>query len=245
MPPTDAPGPVALVGSGEYLEAMADLERRLLDGRPPRYVQIPTAAAPEGEQVLARWLRLGADQADRLGVEQVAIVARDRHDADDPELAQQVEGAGLIYFSGGNPGYLASSLRDTALWRAVVEAWRRGAALAGCSAGAMALTSWAPSSRAWGSGPDPGLGLFDQWRVIPHFDRFGAWMPSPILRRVSRVPDGVHTVGIDEQTALVTGLDADGEWRVYGHRQVWLVDERGRRTGHAVGASVPEPPSIG
>jgi hypothetical protein len=26
---------------------------------------------------------------------------------------------------------------------------------------------------------------------------------------------------------------------------VWLVDERGRRTGHPVGASVPEPQSIG
>jgi cyanophycinase len=237
-----SPGPVALVGSGEYLAVMADLEAQLIAGRPPRYVQIPTAAAPEGEHVLARWLQLGADQADRLDVEQVAIVARDRADADDPELAEQVAGAGLIYFSGGNPGYLAGSLRDTALWRAVVAAWRAGAALAGCSAGAMALTTWAPSSRSWGSAPEPGLGLFDQWRVIPHFDRFGAWMPSPILRRVSRVPAGVHTVGIDEETALVTGLEADRAWRVHGRRKVWLVDQRGRRTGYAAGSVVPRPP---
>jgi cyanophycinase len=242
------PGPVALVGSGEYLETMTSLERRLLEGRSPRYVQIPTAAAPEGEQVLARWLSLGAAQADRLGVEQVAVVARDRHDCDDPELAEQVRGAGLIYLSGGNPGFLAGALRDTALWRAIVEAWRSGAALAGCSAGAMALTSWAPSSRSWGLGGEPGLGLLPQWRVIPHFDRFGAWMPSPILRRVTQVPDSVHTVGIDEETALVRGLDGDS-WRVYGRRKVWVVDRRGKRTGHAPGPSphepgeqVPEPP---
>ena len=44
-----SPGPLALVGSGEYLPVMADVERMLLAGRPPRYVQIPTAAAPEGE----------------------------------------------------------------------------------------------------------------------------------------------------------------------------------------------------
>ena len=234
------PGPVALVGSGEYLESMADLERRLLDGRPPRYVQIPLAAAPEGEQVLARWLNLGAAQADRLGVEQVAVVARDRHDADDPALAAEVEGAGLVYFSGGNPGYLAASLRDTALWRAVVAAWRGGAALAGCSAGAMALTSWAPSSRTWGRTVEPGLDLVPGWRVIPHFDRFGAWMPSPILRRVSQTPDGITTVGIDEETALVTGLDGE-QWRVEGRRSVWLIDARGKRERYEPGAVVPSP----
>ncbi len=239
-----APGPVALVGSGEYLASMTELEGRLLDGRPPRYVQIPTAAAPEGEQVLARWLQLGADQADRLDVEQVAIVARDRHDADDPDLAEQVAGAGLIYLSGGNPGFLASTLRDTVLWRAIVAAWRDGAALAGCSAGAMAMTSWAPSSRNWGLGGEPGLDLFAQWRVIPHFDRFGSWMPSPILKRVAKTPPGVHTVGIDEETALVTGLGPDEEWVVHGHRKVWLVDERGKRTGHEAGEGVPEPASL-
>ena len=42
------PGPLALVGSGEYLEVMADVEGALIEGRPRRYVQIPTAAAPEG-----------------------------------------------------------------------------------------------------------------------------------------------------------------------------------------------------
>jgi cyanophycinase len=241
MPHTDAPGPVALVGSGEYLAAMTELEGRLLEGRPPRYVQIPTAAAPEGEQVLARWLQLGADQADRLGVEQVAVIARDRHDADDPDLAAQVAGAGLIYLSGGNPRFLASTLRDTALWRAIVAAWGSGAALAGCSAGAMAITSWAPSSRSWGLGGEPGLDLFPQWRVIPHFDRFGAWMPSPILRRVANTPASVSTVGIDEETALVAGLDDGGGWHVHGRRKVWLVDSRGKRTGHALGEAVPEP----
>jgi hypothetical protein len=41
-------GPLALVGSGEYLPSMLEIERALITGRPPRYVQIPTAAAPEG-----------------------------------------------------------------------------------------------------------------------------------------------------------------------------------------------------
>ena len=47
-------GPLALVGSGEYLLVMADVEGMLLPGRPARYVQIPTAAAAEGAQSLQR-----------------------------------------------------------------------------------------------------------------------------------------------------------------------------------------------
>ena len=41
------PGPIALVGSGEYLPIMEDVERDLLRGRPPRMAQLATAAAPE------------------------------------------------------------------------------------------------------------------------------------------------------------------------------------------------------
>jgi cyanophycinase len=55
-----SPGPLALAGSGEYLPVTSAFERLLLAGRPPRYVPIPAAAAPEGEEGLRRWLDLGA-----------------------------------------------------------------------------------------------------------------------------------------------------------------------------------------
>src|SRR5438552_15180852 len=74
------PGPLALVGSGEYLAVMAGVEGALIEGRPRRYVQIPTAAAPEGPDRLQYWLDLGAAQAERLGVQQVPVVVRDRDD---------------------------------------------------------------------------------------------------------------------------------------------------------------------
>ncbi|HEY8730078.1 MAG TPA: Type 1 glutamine amidotransferase-like domain-containing protein, partial [Acidothermaceae bacterium] len=136
--------PIALVGSGEYLPVMREVEAALIAGRPPRYVQLATAAAPEGQKSLDRWHRLGKAQADRLGVEQVVVDVRTRADADDPALATAVAGAGLVYLSGGNPAYLADTLRDTAVLRAIVAAHLGGAALAGCSAGAMALADWAP-----------------------------------------------------------------------------------------------------
>jgi len=69
------PGPIALVGSGEYLPIMQDVEAKLIAGRNPKYVQIPTAAAPEGESSLHHWITLGKAQADRIGVEAVSIIA--------------------------------------------------------------------------------------------------------------------------------------------------------------------------
>jgi hypothetical protein len=91
-----SPGPIALVGSGEYLPIMQEVEANLIAGRNPKYVQIPTAAAPEGESSLHHWITLGKAQADRIGVEAVSIIAHDRNDADDPRLAEQVKDAGLI-----------------------------------------------------------------------------------------------------------------------------------------------------
>ena len=228
-------GPLALVGSGEYLPVMQDLEALLLAGRPPRYVQIPTAAAEEGPESLARWVALGRSQADRLGVEAVPVVVRDREEADDPALAALVEGAGLVYLSGGNPPYLAATLRGTRVWEAVQRAWQNGAALAGCSAGAMALTGFAPYVRDLTRAPEPGLGLLATWRVLPHFDRIAEWEPGLVDRVLADLPEGEALIGIDEETALVR-LDRD--WAVHG-RQAVHVMTREARTSYSAGELVP------
>ena len=39
-----------------------------------------------------------------MGVEPVPLEVLDREDAERPELAAKVAGAGLVYLSGGNPG---------------------------------------------------------------------------------------------------------------------------------------------
>lgn len=139
---------MALVGSGEYLDVMLDVDRSLLAGRPARAVFLPTAAAEEGETVVRHWLDLGTRHFERLGVEPVPLPVLSREDADRRDLADLVAGAGLVYLSGGNPGYLATTLRDTLVWQAIRSAWETGTALAGCSAGACALSYVAEDVRA-------------------------------------------------------------------------------------------------
>ena len=233
-------GPLALVGSGEYLEVMLEVERGLLAGRPPVYVQIPTAAAPEGAASLERWVALGRAQAARLGVTARPVVVRDRAEADDPDLVALVAGAGLIYLSGGSPPFLADALRGSALWAAVEQAWRGGAALAGCSAGAIALTSWVPDLRHPVNPTREGLGVVPQLRVIPHFDRFLGWLPDLVGRYLVKTPEGTEVVGIDEDTALIwTG----GHWEVRGRQSVWVLRREGR-TAYADGQRVVLPAPV-
>jgi cyanophycinase-like exopeptidase len=215
---------------------MQEVEANLIAGRNPKYVQIPTAAAPEGESSLHHWITLGKAQAERIGVEAVCVIAHDRNDADDPRIAEQVRGAGLIYLSGGNPSFLANTLRDTLLWREIEAAWRDGAALAGCSAGAMALADHIPTLRLPTHTATSGFGLLPHIRVLPHFDKMFARLPD-FMTKFMKVPEGVSVVGIDEDTAIVGG---PFEWEVQGRQSAWLFID-GHRVAYVHGQTLVTP----
>jgi cyanophycinase-like exopeptidase len=228
------PGKLALVGSGEYLPVMQEIEGWLLEDRPRRYVQLATAAAPEGDRSLARWHQLGADAAQRLDVEQVIVDVRDTVSANDPANAELIRGAGLIYLSGGNPSHLAKALRGTTVWAAIEEEWRGGASLAGCSAGAMALGGYIPDFRHPKRGGVEGLGIVPDIRVLPHFDKYSRMIPDFVMRPL--VTDTALVVGIDEDTALVSaGPAEDGLWefRSRGRQSAWRVESDRRHRVNA------------
>ena len=205
---------------------MHDLEAWLLEDRPPRFVQLATAASLEGEASLARWHDLGAQAAKRLGVEQVVVDVRIRSDAFDPTHVEAIAGAGLIYLSGGNPQHLARTLIDTPVWRAIHAAWSSGASLAGCSAGAMALGGYVPDIRHPRKGGQDGLGVVPSLRVLPHFDAFSKWIPDAIMRPL--LTPGALVVGIDEQTAFraepPTDLIEPWEFRGVGRGSCWRIE---------------------
>ena len=217
-------GRIALVGSGEYLPVMGEVEAWLLEGRPQRFVQLATAAAPEGEASLKRWHDLGAASATRLGAEQVIIDVRKRADADDPAWVDKIKGAGLIYLSGGNPSYLARTLAGTKVWSAIEREWRAGASLAGCSAGAMALAGYVPDFRHPRNGGVNGLGVVPGIRVLPHFDRYTKWMPDFAMRPL--VTEGAQIIGIDEDTCFVAEPSSTPDWlfSVRGRQSVWRIE---------------------
>ena len=235
MSRADGAGPVALVGSGEFLEVMVPVDAELLAGRPQRAVFLPTASAEEGSERVRYWIELATAHYASMGVEPVPLEVLDREDAERPDLASRVAGAGLVYLSGGNPGYLAHTLAGTAVWRAIIEAWRAGAALAGCSAGACALSRIADDFRRPGRYSGEGLAVVPQLVVIPHFDRFEDWRPGLADEMLARTPPDAVLVGIDEETALV---GEGASFRVRGEKSVWRIECDGTRTQFKPGEQV-------
>lgn len=238
MSDTTAAGPVALVGSGEFLEVMVDVDAELLAGRNQRAVFLPTASAEEGAERVRYWIDLGTAHYAAMGVEPVPLEVLDREDAQRPDLAAQVAGSGLVYLSGGNPGYLAHTLAGSAVWDAILEAWRSGAALAGCSAGACALSRIADDFAHPGRYPGDGLAVVPQLVVLPHFDRIERWVPGLVDAMLARTPPDAVLVGIDEETALVT---SSASFVVRGERSAWLLDADGSRTPFRAGEHLELP----
>jgi cyanophycinase len=226
------PGPIALVGSGEFTPATEDVDRALLDGQAGRVVFLPTAAAREGDERIAYWVNLGRAHFARIGVDATPLMVMDRGDADRVEIAAQIEGAALVYLSGGNPTYLAKTLVGTRVGAAINAAWLQGGAVAGCSAGAIALTETVPDIRRRRSRPVPGLGLVQGMIVMPHFDQIERWLPGAIQWALEATPPGVHLVGIDEDTAIVGG---PRQWRVMGRGHAWVLATAGEPQSYAAG----------
>ena len=233
-------GLIALLGAGEYLPVMNDVDRHLLasvanNGRTPQVVCLPTAAGEEGDESVGRWLRMGKEHFEALGAHVHALPIIDRASADDPQYEAILESADLIYFSGGNPLYLYETMNGSRAWAAAERAWERGGIYAGCSAGAMILAKRLPNFRRLGAGTVDGFGIVGADYVMPHFDHAGPFkFLVNLLRRGMK--DGEYMLGIDEDTALVG--KPGGEWKVMGASTVHLITRKTEKI-FAAGEVVP------
>ena len=234
-------GLTALVGAGEFLPTMDEVDRRLLaetNGRPARVVCIPAAAGQEGEASVERWSQMGVAHFRRLGAEAASARITDRVSADDPQWAALIGAADLIYFSGGDPLYLYRTLAGTRAWAAVEAAWARGAVFAGCSAGAMILGAVVPDVTDEALSLHPAFNKLLNCLILPHFDRLESFRPGATAFIRSRLADGQYALGIDEHTALVGRIG--GEWEVMGAGGVSVLT-RGEVVVHRVGSRMTLP----
>ena len=224
-------GLITLVGSGEYLPVMDNVDRHLLDslqlnGRKPRVVCLPTAAGREGDASINRWSSMGIQHFQKLGAEVSALRIIDRASAEDAQWESLLEEADLVYFSGGDPGHLHQTMNGSRAWRAAQRAWERGAIYAGCSAGAMILGKRMPSFRL--AGTQEGFGLVPATFIVPHFDAIpGVWKPI-VFALQKQLKKGERMIGVDENTALIGRLG--GEWTVMGPGKVYVFTRAGNMT---------------
>ncbi|HEY7349565.1 MAG TPA: Type 1 glutamine amidotransferase-like domain-containing protein [Ktedonobacterales bacterium] len=224
-------GTLALVGSGEFLPPIEPLDRLLLErlSGPARVIVLPTASAPDGPGVPERWAKMGSEHFTRLGAAVEAAMLLTRADAESETLAAQIAAANFVYFSGGKPQYLVTTLRDTPCWRAIAGVFAAGGVVAGCSAGAMALADrMVDFPRFWRT--VPALGLASGLAVIPHFDE----MPGIFINLGRLASRKTSVVGVPGSTALV---GSDHHWTVQGHSSITVFTGKGK-TIYPVGEQV-------
>ena len=157
--------------------------------------------------------------------------------ASEARLGNFADGVWLAELASlADPGLVAQVLRSSRVWSAIFEAWRGGAALAGSSAGAMALCSHTLIRASWPNRfnrrPADALGVVPDTAVLPHYDTFGhRWIES-----AQRELAGVTLLGIDERSAV---LWRDGGWFAAGPGAVTVI--KGSQTTRFVsGARVTE-----
>ncbi len=216
---------ILLVGGEEFRPAAAGMDRHILQltGKDaPRVAIIPTAAARENPQLAAS---NGIRHFSGLGADAYSVDVIQRADAENPRIAAQLDGADVIYFTGGSPEHLHSVLARSLLLETVTAANNMGAVWAGSSAGAMVLGAVMrrPSS---GSPVSPALNIVPNVMTLPHHERSD---PEAILSQLSgREFVGLTVLGIDGgsgvllepvgATALGSGnvtVYRDGAWRRY------------------------------
>lgn len=226
-------GHLLLAGGAEFGGRMSEPDLRAIElagGFGAPICIIPTAAAPDNNHKRAgnnglRWFQ-------SLGAKNVFVTeVIDANSANDPELADRIRESKLIYMLGGFTHFLGETMKDSACWNAALEAFERGAVLAGSSAGAMVMCEYYydPYSQKIMRG----LNLVTNACVLPHHNTFGkGW-----ANRLSQLLPEAILIGIDEQTGMLSAdsltdaqMETNGEWEVHGGGEVTLY-----RSGSSVG----------
>lgn len=180
-----------------------------------RIVILPTAAGRGRPDRAARTGRRAFERrAAVMACRAIVDVARvvDAESAGDPAEVERLSNADLIHLPGGDPDLVPGTLAGSPALAAIEAAWRRGAVIAGASAGAMGLAEWTWTP----SGGIRGLGLVDGLAVVPHYRdvRRSDWQQA----LDDLAPGGIGYLGLDERTGVISAANgSDGrDWRVAG-----------------------------
>lgn len=219
-------GEIGLVGGEEFRQGCEEMDREIMRAsgqRPARVLIIPTAAVTGPVKAAND----GVTHFSRLGGNSSQLMVLDRAQSDDAGFVRPVEGAGVIYFTGGSPDHLLATLQDSRLLSAILAAVEKGAVLAGSSAGAMVMGSFMrrPSAGGWVEA----LGLVPGVAVLPHHEKRDPVETSRELQ--DQVPADLTVLGIDARSGCLGG---PGNWRVVGSGKVtvyqgsdWAVYQSG------------------
>lgn len=216
---------LALMGGEEFTAEMISADEFLLSYLPSAKVAIlPTAAGQEPDR--EKWIAAGVAYFASLGALSAGLDMKDAAAAADPRILNALKEFNFYYFSGGDPDYLLTVLKDSPAWRLIHSRYQSGEAiLAGSSAGAMVMGRlvWAKVYKYINHGLvepwEPGLEVTN-FGILPHFDAISRdFSADQIAQMTANIPNELKLVGIDEATAYI---NVNGDWSTHGAGKVHI-----------------------
>jgi len=223
----DVEGRLLIIGGAEDKQGECSILKRFvkLAGGRKAIIAVVTAAT-EAQDLVGEQYRTLLKDLD-AGEVRVLHVAN-RGQANDGGTIETVNSATGIYFTGGDQLRITSIVGGTELDDQLKRACRRGAVIAGTSAGASAMSDAMIIGGMGEREPKrstvrmaPGLGLIKQTVIDQHFAQRGR-----IGRLLGAIAQNPYTlgIGIDEDTAVE--VDMSGLFTVVGSGSVTVIDGR-------------------
>jgi cyanophycinase len=192
-------------------------------GGPDSRIAVISSASSLGAEVVevyqAVFTSLGAREV-------VSLRPESRTQAAESDLVEPLGKVGGIFMTGGNQLKLSTLITGTPFDDAIHEAYQRGAAVAGTSAGASILAEHMVAFGAGGATPkqrmsqlSAGLGLIQGVVIDQHFEQRNRY--GRLLSLVAQSPS-LLGLGIDEDTAAV--IHDGHRLEVVGRGAVTVVD---------------------
>ncbi len=228
-------GHLFIVGGGDWPEGMmnrfVDLAGRFGTGR---IVILPMASSVPEESAAEE-----TDGFRKLGAKDVVTHMLTREQALKPESAALLDGAGGVFFSGGDQSRLTAVLLDTPVHRKLLELYERGAVIGGTSAGAAVMSEvmiTGDEVRKPEAGREfetlqaanvvtaRGFGFVRKAVIDQHF--VTRKRHNRLISLLAEHPD-LLGVAIDESTAVL--VRPDETFEVVGAKQVLVFDPAGAK----------------
>ena len=228
-------GSLMIIGGGDrpasVVKKFVELSRGFGSGKIVIFTMASSSPLESGPDMVAEMKAAGAPEA--------AYYQLTREEALKPDSAKILEGAGGVYFTGGQQARLTAVLLDTPIHKKMLELYSKGLAVSGFSAGAAVM------SEVMITGNEKGTKDGDEtWQKIEAGDaetvRGFGFVTNTIIdqhfvtrRRHNRLMSVVLEnpklvgVGIDESTAV--WVRPDGKYEIAGLHQVVVYDARGAK----------------
>jgi cyanophycinase len=163
-----------------------------------------------------------------LGVKKIEhLDVRLREEAKSEERVKILEGASVVFFTGGDQLKITSQLGDSAVYQTIEKIFEQGGTIAGTSAGASVMSETmlvdgnGDESHQVGKllGMAPGLGFVKNVVIDQHFAERGRL--GRLLGAIAQNPRQLG-VGIDENTAII--VQDQTSFEVVGQGAVYVLD---------------------